>query len=81
MPAILWNVDTNDWREPGQAALVERSAGSAGPGDIILFHDTHSDTVEAAGAVVRGLRDRGLELVTVTQLFGGQVPGGKVRSR
>ena len=82
MPAILWNVDTNDWREPGQAALIERSAGVAGPGDIILFHDTHADTVEAAGAVVRGLHDRGLELVTVTQLFGGQVPGsGKVRSR
>lgn len=81
MPAILWSIDTNDWREPGLAALVERSAGVAGPGDIILFHDTHSDTVEAAGAVVRGLHDRGLELVTVTQLFGGQVPGGKVRSR
>ena len=81
MPAILWSIDTNDWREPGQAALIERSAGVAGPGDIILFHDTHSDTVEAAGAVVRGLHDRGLELVTVTQLFGGQVPGGKVRSR
>lgn len=82
MPAILWNVDTNDWREPGQAALIERSAGAAGPGDIILFHDTHSDTVEVAGAVVRGLHDRGLELVTVTQLFGGQVPAsGRVRSR
>ena len=81
MPAILWNVDTNDWRQPGQAALIERSAGTAGPGDIVLFHDTHSDTVEVAGAVVRGLHDRGLELVTVTQLFGGQVPGGKVRSR
>jgi peptidoglycan/xylan/chitin deacetylase (PgdA/CDA1 family) len=81
IPAILWNVDTNDWREPGQAALIERSVGAADPGDIILFHDTHADTVEVAGAVVRGLRDRGLELVTVTQLFGGQVPGGKVRSR
>lgn len=81
MPSILWNVDTNDWRKPGQAALVERSAGAAGPGDIILFHDTHSDSVEAAGAVIRGLHDRGLELVTVTQLFDGHVPSGRVRSR
>lgn len=81
MPAILWSIDTNDWRLPGQQALIERSAGAARPGDIILFHDTHSDTVEAAGAVVRGLHDRGLELVTVTQLFGGHVPGGRVSSR
>ncbi len=81
MPSILWSIDTNDWRLPGQAALVERSAAVAQPGDIILFHDTHSDTVAAAGAVVRGLHDRGLELVTVTQLFGGHVPSGRVRSR
>lgn len=81
MPAILWNIDTNDWRLPGKQALIDRSAAVAEPGDIILFHDTHSDTVEAAADVVRGLHDRGLELVTVTQLFGGQVPGGRVRAR
>lgn len=81
MPAILWNIDTNDWREPGREALVERASGGADPGDIVLFHDTHSDTVAAAGDVVHALRDRGFELVTVTQLFGGQVPAGRVRSR
>lgn len=81
LPSIHWSIDTNDWRKPGQQALIDRSVPVAKPGDIILFHDTHSDTVEVAGTVVRGLRDRGLELVTVTQLFGGHVPGGRVRSR
>ena len=81
IPSILWNIDTNDWRLPGQQALVDRSAAVAEPGDIILFHDTHDDTVAAAGAVVRGLHDRGLELVTVTQLFSGHIPAGRVSAR
>lgn len=81
LPSVHWSIDTNDWRLPGQQALIDRSAAAASPGDIILFHDTHADTVAAAGAVVRGLHDRGFELVTVTQLFGGSVPSGRVRSR
>ncbi len=81
MPAILWSIDTNDWRKPGTEALVERSVGAAVPGDIILFHDTHAESVDAAGVVMRGLKDRGFTPVTVTQLFGGAVPGGKVTKR
>ncbi|MBP1326746.1 peptidoglycan/xylan/chitin deacetylase (PgdA/CDA1 family) [Leucobacter exalbidus] len=80
-PAILWSIDTLDWQQPGQKALVKRSAQAATPGDIILFHDTHADTVNAADAVVEGLRNRGFTLVTVTQLFDGEVPGGRVSSR
>ncbi|NLB46996.1 MAG: polysaccharide deacetylase family protein [Microbacteriaceae bacterium] len=81
MPAILWSVDTNDWRRPGQDALVERSVGVVKTGGIILFHDSHPDSVAVAGRVVEGLRDRGFELVTVTQLFDGSVPPGRVSSR
>lgn len=81
LPAILWSIDTNDWRKPGKEALVERSVGVATPGDIILFHDTHSDSVEAAEVVMRGLKDRGFTPVTVSQLFGGTVPSGKVIRR
>lgn len=81
MPAILWTVDTNDWRVPGVAALFERAVLGANPGGIVLFHDTHGDSVAVAGDVVRGLRDRGFEPVTVTELFGGSVPQGRVSGR
>lgn len=81
MPAILWSVDTNDWQKPGAEALIERGVAWPGVGGIILFHDIHEETVEVAGQVVRGLHDRGFELVTVTQLFGGQVPAGRVSAR
>lgn len=80
-PAILWSVDTNDWREPGPKALVERSVPVLEPGGIVLFHDTHADSVKTAGAVIDGLRDRGFTLATVSQLFDGKVPTGRVSSR
>lgn len=81
MPAILWSVDTNDWREPGQQALFDRSVPVVSPGGIILFHDTHADSVAAAGTIIQGLRTRGFEPVTVPQLFGGEVPAGRVSQR
>lgn len=81
MPAVLWSVDTNDWRKPGPDALFERAVGGVSPGGIVLFHDTHADTVNAAGDIIDGLRDRGFEPVTVTELFGGDVPLGRVSSR
>ena len=80
-PAILWSIDTLDWKKPGREELVQRSVGVATPGDIILFHDLHPETVDSADVVLRGLRDRGFTLVTVEQLSGGQVPGGRVTRR
>lgn len=74
MPAILWTIDTNDWQKPGEAALIERSLPVAGPGDIVLWHDIHPDSVAVADTVIGGLNNRGFTLVTVTELFGGNVP-------
>lgn len=81
MPAILWSVDTNDWRRPGVDVLIDRAVNGVSPGGIVLFHDTHLDSVTAAPAIVEGLRDRGFEPVTVSELFGGSVPAGRVSSR
>lgn len=81
MPAVLWSVDTNDWRRPGVDALFDRAVNGAAPGGIVLFHDTHDETVAAAGDIIVGLRNRGFEPVTVTELFGGAVPQGRVSAR
>lgn len=81
LPAILWSIDTNDWQDPGHDALITRSVQAATPGDIILFHDVHAATVNAAADVLRGLEDRGFTPVTVTTLFGGNVPSGRVSSQ
>ena len=74
MPAILWDVDTEDWAGPPDDVLIARAVEQPRAGSIVLLHDIHPGTARTAGAVMDGLLDRGFELVTVRQLFGGQMP-------
>ena len=66
---IMWDVDTNDWRKPGTAVVAARAVNGAKPGSIILVHDIHASTVAAIDAIVKGLKNRGYELVTVSELI------------
>ncbi len=68
-PAIMWDVDTNDWRKPGVETVIRRAVGNAKPGSIILLHDIHSSTLAAVEGIVTGLQARGFKLVTVSQLI------------
>jgi peptidoglycan/xylan/chitin deacetylase (PgdA/CDA1 family) len=69
---VLWSVDTGDYLEPGVEAIVQRALAGAQPGAIILMHDgggNRSETIAALPAIIKGLRERGLEPVTVPQLM------------
>ncbi len=69
---VLWSDDTSDYTLPGTAAIVQRALAGAHPGAIILMHDAggnRSETVAALPAIVRGLRRRGLEPVTIPRLL------------
>jgi len=73
MKSVLWDVDTNDWQLPGTSAIVSRAVGGAHAGSIVLMHDgggNRSQTAAAVRPVIRGLRAKGLKLVTVPQLLG-----------
>lgn len=80
LPAIMWDVDTEDWRKPGREALISHAVQVSQPGSIILFHDIHADSVAVAPEVISGLHARGFSLVTVTELLDGK-PHGVVRRR
>jgi peptidoglycan/xylan/chitin deacetylase (PgdA/CDA1 family) len=73
-PAMIWTVDTRDWAGPPDDALIRSAVDGATPGGIILFHDTHERTIRVTPEVLAGLKDRGFTMVTVTQLFGGDLP-------
>ncbi|HHV20987.1 MAG TPA: polysaccharide deacetylase family protein [Propionibacterium sp.] len=75
LSVIMWSVDTWDWRDRNASTVTNRVLGQAKPGSIILMHDIHSTTVDAAPAIVSGLKARGYELVTVSELLGGTQPG------
>jgi peptidoglycan/xylan/chitin deacetylase (PgdA/CDA1 family) len=72
MLMVLWSIDPGDWRRPGTNAIVSGVLSAAHPGAIVIMHDgggDRSQTVAALPAIVRGLRRRGYELVTVPQLL------------
>jgi peptidoglycan/xylan/chitin deacetylase (PgdA/CDA1 family) len=73
MLMILWTVDTSDYSATAKPAEVAaRVLAEVEPGGIVLMHDAGGDravTARALTLVIRGLRRRGLRLVTVPQLL------------
>jgi peptidoglycan/xylan/chitin deacetylase (PgdA/CDA1 family) len=66
---VNWSVHGNDTGDAESAERIARNALSAGPGDIVLLHETNPMTAEAVPAIIRGLQKRGLKLVTVSELL------------
>jgi peptidoglycan/xylan/chitin deacetylase (PgdA/CDA1 family) len=65
---IVWDVDPRDWSDPGVTAITQRVLSHARPGSIILMH-LKPETAAALPAILRGLRARRLQPVTLPQLF------------
>jgi cellulose synthase/poly-beta-1,6-N-acetylglucosamine synthase-like glycosyltransferase/peptidoglycan/xylan/chitin deacetylase (PgdA/CDA1 family) len=68
-------IDPNDWGTPGVDEIVNRTINQAvtEKGNIVLLHDgggDRSQTVAALPRIIEGLRARGFELVTVSNLLG-----------
>lgn len=69
-PVVLWSVDSLDWKNRTPSKIVSVVLEQAGPGDIILMHETSRRSVEALPQILEGLRDKGLTVVSVAQLLG-----------
>ncbi len=65
---VLWDVDPNDWQSPGSSAIASRVLGSARPGSIVLLH-VKSQTAAALPTILAGLRARGLQPSSLSELF------------
>jgi len=70
---IQWNTDSRDWMRPGPDKIVERVLTKAIPGDIILMHasDSALQTVDALPRIIDGLKQKGYEFATVSELIAG----------
>ncbi len=74
-PAILWDVDPQDWKHPRSAQKVyDAIHKQTRPGSIILCHDIHETTVAAMPATLDDLIARGYHFATVTQLIAYTTP-------
>lgn len=80
-PIILWSVDPEDWSDYDVQRITNHIVENAKDGDIILLHDIHDTSVDAALQVVDKLMAKGYTFVTVEELFalrGIEPENGKV---
>ena len=78
VPAIMWSIDTLDWKTKNSQATVDTVLGNVKDGDIILMHDLYSTSADAAEVLIPELTRRGYQLVTVSEMAacrGGMQPG------
>jgi peptidoglycan/xylan/chitin deacetylase (PgdA/CDA1 family) len=68
---VIWSVDPRDWSRPGVGAIQNRVIQGTGNGDIILCHDLHKQTGQAADAMIAGVLQRGFEPVKLGDLLLG----------
>lgn len=68
MPMILWNIDTLDWKTRNAQKTIETTMNNVDDGDIILLHDIHTESVDAALQLIPKLQEAGYQLVTVSEL-------------
>jgi peptidoglycan/xylan/chitin deacetylase (PgdA/CDA1 family) len=72
---VTWDVTTNDYTPPSDGGpttgeLVDRILSRVKAGSIVLLHLGGYRTRQALPAIVAGIRERGLELVTLDRLVG-----------
>jgi peptidoglycan/xylan/chitin deacetylase (PgdA/CDA1 family) len=73
---IAWSLHTRDTFSRDAQAVAARALARVQPGDIILMHDGHDRddsrrviAAQALPAILQGLKERGLQSVTVSELL------------
>lgn len=66
---VLWTVDAADWKTRDATAMARSVVQAARPGAIILMHDREAASVDALPMILAGLKRRGFEVVTVSELL------------
>lgn len=67
-PHIYWSIDTLDWKTRSKQKTINSVLNNVKDGDIILMHDIHKPTMQAALYLIPELKRRGYQLVTVSEL-------------
>jgi peptidoglycan/xylan/chitin deacetylase (PgdA/CDA1 family) len=75
LAVVTWDSSPVDWENKDASTIHALTVQGASPGAIILMHDTHQWTVDAAAPIIADLKAQGYTFVTVSQLLGATTPG------
>ena len=68
MPIVKWSIDTKDWKTKSEDQTYQCVMDSVQDGSIVLMHDIHQWSVDAALRLIPDLMEEGYKLVTVQEL-------------
>ncbi len=68
---VQWDVDSLDWKEFGVEHEVNQVLNHKhlGNGSIILFHNDAKYTPKALDTIIKGLKEKGYEIVPISELI------------
>ncbi len=68
---IQWDVDSHDWMNKGVDYEINQVLNHKhlGNGSIILFHNDARDTPKALPVILKGLKEKGYEIVLISDLI------------
>ena len=71
MEPIQWDVDSLDWKEHGAEAEIRQvlEHKHLGNGSIILFHNDAKYTPKVLDTILKGIKEKGFEIVPISQLI------------
>jgi peptidoglycan/xylan/chitin deacetylase (PgdA/CDA1 family) len=67
---ITYDVDSLDYQDPKPQKIIDKTLNDIQAGSIVSLHLGHKNTVAALPKLIQGIKDLGLEMVTLTELLG-----------
>ena len=68
---IQWDIDSLDWKEQGAEAEINQVLNHKhlGNGSIVLFHNDAKYTPQVLDRILKGIKEKGYDIVPVSQLI------------
>lgn len=69
MYCVQWDVDSLDWKDPTPEQITQNICSKIKNGSIILMHNGAKNTPEALPKVIEGIKEKGYEIVPISQIL------------
>lgn len=69
MYCVQWDVDSLDWKDPSPEQITKNVVNKLKNGSIILMHNGAKNTPEALPMVIEGIKEKGYEIVPISQIL------------
>ena len=69
LKVIMWDVDPLDWKIRKSDRVTEQILKNTKAGSIVLSHDIHPTTIQSVANTIDGLKAKGFQFVTVSELL------------